>query len=373
MVTRPTSSTQSKGRAIVARPSLRLRVLGLGAALIAVLASAPVASANPLAPALKGTDPESPGLSLTPVVLGNTDGIIISSVPGALALPTSGSELSELTVRLYPNKTCEGEAFGTAPAEQFDASGIQVTVEPETTTWISGNVINAAEEVSNCSNAIAYQQVKELPPSGGEQPAEGGGGGGSSGGSGNGGTTAPPGPPKLRLLPTGVANNVTPIVAGTAPGADTVRLYQVSNCAGSPLAKLTPVELAAGFQATVPANAVTGFSAVSVGPGGASSCSTPVFYTEDSIAPHTRITMGPAAKTRRRVAVFRFSDSDGALPGTNFFCRVNKRKWTACRSPMKVKHLRPRRYLFEVRAVDPAGNLDAKPAKRRFKVIQAAR
>src|SRR5262249_3297745 len=116
----------------------------------------------------------------------------------------------------------------------------------------------------------------------------------------------------------------------------------------------------------------TGFSAISVGGGGASRCSAPVYYNEDSTVPHTRITMGPASKTRKKIAVFRFVDTSGDPAGTSFLCRVNKAKWKACKSPMKIRHLHPRKYLFQVTAVDPAGNQEPKPAKRRFKVVRAA-
>ena len=55
---------------------------------------------------------------------------------------------------------------------------------------------------------------------------------------------------------------------------------------------------------TVPENTATTFSAVSIG-AQRSACSDPVTYTEDSLAPRTRITMGPGVKTRKRKAVFR--------------------------------------------------------------------
>jgi len=330
------------------------------------------AQATPPTPVLSGTDPESPGLSLTPVVHGSSSGIIISAFPGLRASAIASAGELGTTVFLYPNKDCEGEPFGEGSDAQLDTTGIQVTVEPETTTYISADQEDG-EGLSGCSNAIAYEHVKELPEAEEPPPTEGEGGGGSGG---SGGTTAPPDRPRLRTLPSGWGNTITPRVTGSAPGATTVRVYDVANCTGQPVAKVSIVAFAAGVRIRVVANAITAFSAVSVGAGGASRCSAPVYYGEDSRRPHTRITMGPASKTRRRVAVFRFIDTTGSGPGTKFLCRFNKkgkwRKWRRCKSPVKIRRLRPRRhrYLFRVRAVDPAGNRDRKPAKRRFKVVR---
>jgi hypothetical protein len=79
--------------------------------------------------------------------------------------------------------------------------------------------------------------------------------------------------------------------------------------------------------------------------------------------------MAPAAKTRHRNAVFRFVDTTGNPPGTTFLCKVDKRKWRPCSSPLRLRGLRRAKHTVEVKAVDPAGNAEAKPAQRRFKVV----
>jgi hypothetical protein len=114
---------------------------------------------------------------------------------------------------------------------------------------------------------------------------------------------------------------------------------------------------------------VTDFAAISAANGKQSFCSTPATYIEDSTAPRVRITMGPGVKTRRRKAVFRFATIDEEPAGTSFRCRVNHGQWKACHSPFKLKHLRFRRYVLSVSAVDDVGNADPKPVKRSFKVI----
>ncbi len=80
--------------------------------------------------------------------------------------------------------------------------------------------------------------------------------------------------------------------------------------------------------------------------------------------------MGPAAKTAKRKAVIRFTDTTGTSPGTVFLCKVDKKKWSQCSSPLKLKKLKPKRHVIRVKAADPAGNVEIKGAKRAFKVIR---
>jgi hypothetical protein len=47
---------------------------------------------------------------------------------------------------------------------------------------------------------------------------------------------------------------------------------------------------------------------------------------------------------------------------TTFECRLDGGAWAACASPETVTGLVPGAHVFEVRAVDPAGNADAAPA-----------
>ena len=79
--------------------------------------------------------------------------------------------------------------------------------------------------------------------------------------------------------------------------------------------------------------------------------------------------MGPGAKTRHRKVIFRFEDTEGDPTGTSFVCEVDHRKWKTCRSPFKLKHLSYRRHTLRVLGSDPVGNVEAKAAKRSFKVI----
>lgn len=353
----------SEGRAIAARPSLRLLLLLVATAfvLLPVLA----AQAETKTPVLTFTDPKSPSTDLFPLVHGNSTGVDTSAIrvlrSGAMMTAGSGPNA---TIDLFGSANCEGPTIGTGTAQQLDTSGIQVSVGSETTTVISARQTDD-EGTSGCSNAIAYEHVKELPPT--EEPP----------------ATPPPtppvqpndpigptpSPPRLRTIPGGWANDNTPLVTGSAPGASSVRIYADPRCQGSPVAKGSAGELAAGIPVRVVDNDVTVFSGKSVAGDKSSSCSDPVLYVEDSLTPHTRITMGPAAKTAKRRAIFRFMDTTGNAPGTTFLCKVDTRRWKRCTSPLRLRKLRPKRYTVRVKAIDPAGNAETRGAKRRFKVV----
>src|SRR5262249_34954800 len=155
-----------------------------GAALfvtVALLALAPAVSAAPPTPILTGTDPVSPNTSLTPSVHGNSSGVIISAVPGVRAhwMGPVGQDSGVRTIAVYANKGCAGAPTAEGTAHDLDTVGIPVEVAPESTTFFTVKQSDAGD-TSGCSNAIEYQQVKELvtpkepPPSGG-----GGTGGGT--------------------------------------------------------------------------------------------------------------------------------------------------------------------------------------------------
>lgn len=349
-----------KGRAITARPLVRL--LGAFAIVVAALVGVPAAQAAPPIPVLVATSPPSPNTTLTPKVRGSSTGIIIS---GAAAFTWGAGAITaaegDPVIELFLGVGCGGSPIAEGSPQDLDAEGIQITVEPESTTLVSARQSDETGS-SGCSNALQYQHVKELPPV--EEPPGGGGGPPTSGGDGG----APPAP-KLRTIPGGWANNNTPLLTGNAPGADTVRIYADPECKGQVVAKGTAAQFSSGLKVTVVDNDVTVFSGVSVANGKTSPCSAPILYVEDSLSPRTRITMGPAAKTRKRTAVFRFTDSTGSAPGTSFFCKVDKRKWKRCISPLRVKGLSMKRHTVRVKAIDPAGNAEQRGAKRKFKVV----
>jgi hypothetical protein len=64
-------------------------------------------------------------------------------------------------------------------------------------------------------------------------------------------------------------------------------------------------------------------------------------------------------------AKYRFRSSE---TGSSFECKLDRKRFKACRSPRKVKGLKAGKHRFRVRAVDAAGNVDPTPAKDAFRV-----
>ncbi len=366
------SANAAEGRAIAARPSARL-LLAASSALALAAFLAPGAQAEVPDPlTLTDSDPVSsaaqPAQSLTPRLMGRGDGGITTVVGGSGSFPGTSVIDDDNRVEIYANGSCTGTPDWIGIVDELEGAGIEVEATPDTSTTYSAIRVDPEDEAaSQCSNAFTYwhSTTPVTPPPGGGTPG---------GGNPSGGTTAPggnaPQAPRLRTVPAGRANDNTPSIVGSAPGAATVKIFASANCDGQPVAKGSPTELGAGLQVHVADDSTTAFSAVSVN-GGESTCSAPIAYVEDSSAPRTRITMGPGVKTRRRKAVFRFADISGDPPGTSFFCKVDRKKWKACSSPFKLKKLGFRRYVLRVRATDAAGNAETKGTKRSFKVVRA--
>ena len=81
------------------------------------------------------------------------------------------------------------------------------------------------------------------------------------------------------------------------------------------------------------------------------------------ITPPTTVIGGK--KIKGSTAKFRFTSNE---PGSTFQCKLDKRKFKSCSSPKKYKKLSDGKHKFKVRAVDAAGNVDATPAKKKFKI-----
>lgn len=357
----------------MARPSTRL--LCVVAALAASTFLVPVAqAAQPDPLTLIGTSPSSepaqPAQSTTPLIMGRADdgGITtaIAMAPRASrGFPVAGVVDPADEVEIYASADCSGAPVATGVLDELEGNGIEVEVVPESTTIFTAILIDDEDvgSPSGCSNFITYwHSATPATPPEDETPS---GGTSAPGGAGT------PSAPRLRTVPGGRANHNAPLLAGSAPGAATVKIFSAPGCSGPAAAKGSAEELGAGLAVRVSDNSVTTFSAVSASSGGESVCSAPVTYTEDSAAPRTRITMGPGVKTRRRKAVFRFTDASGDPPGTTFLCKVDRRKWKQCHSPFKLKRLDFRRHVLRVRAIDLAGNAETKGAKRSFKVVRA--
>ncbi len=364
----------------------------MGLILLAALVIAPAArAAQPEPVALTETNPLStqaqPAASTEPLIIGRGDGAIATVVNpfrGRLRSPIAATVNPNNEVDIFANATCSGSPVASGIIDELEGDGVQVEVEPDSSTTFTAIQIDPAEpdEPSTCSKPITYwtsttaeEPPAEEPPAE-EPPAEQPGGGKQPAGE----TPASKPPaaerpavapvaPRLKTAPAGPANDNTPRLIGSAAGADSVKIFANSSCGGQPVATGSPADLLAGVEVRVPDNSTTDFTAVAVANGKQSFCSPPATYIEDSSPPHTRITMGPGAKTRHRKVIFRFADTGSDPTGTNFACKIDRGKWRSCSSPFKLKHLSYRRHTLRVIGTDPIGNVEAKAARRSFKVI----
>jgi hypothetical protein len=382
MIKRPRNAAV-EGRTVSVRPSPRLYVLTLLVTLVVGVAEA--RAAEPPIPSISGTNPPSTSLSPAfqpnPLVFGEAEPGEghTSSIPaeaGESPFFPAATKHPEYEIKLYVNDpSCSIEA-AKGGAEVFEAGGIEVTVPANFISIIYARQVDPSDPThpSACSSPRSYWEGTIAGGSPGEVPGGGGSGGSggvSPGGSGGAnGASGRPEPPQLHTNPGGTANDNTPLVTGSAPGAATVKIFAQPDCGGPVVVKGSAAQFQDGLKVQVPDNVVVAFSGISVGAGGQSRCSSPVYYTEYSTAPHTRITMGPASKTAKRKVVFRFTDTTGDAPGTAFFCKVDKAKWKQCSSPLKLRRLRLRKHKIAVKAIDPAGNVELKAAKRKFRVIR---
>jgi hypothetical protein len=99
---------------------------------------------------------------------------------------------------------------------------------------------------------------------------------------------------------------------------------------------------------------------------------TPASYSwmVDTQAPDTTITSGPMTITFATTATFTFTGSDAltAASDLTYECRVDVGAWSACNSPKVLVALTVGTHVFDVRAIDKAGNVDATPASYSWEV-----
>jgi Tol biopolymer transport system component len=218
---------------------------------------------------------------------------------------------------------------------------------------------------------------------------------------------APPGPLLVGTHP-GSPDAATSIrVYGSESVEDaTIKLYSSSNCTGEPVATGTAAQLKSpGIQVTVALGSATTFRAIAEAEGFVSPCSGEVFYRQQSKefeeefeedeegggvvglkpavkaapqrgplipipheVPQTRITFGPAFKTRIHRPVFRFTDATGQQD-TTFVCKLDRAAWKPCGSPLKLPKVALGKHLLRVKGVNAVGVWEAKPTRREFKVV----
>jgi hypothetical protein len=88
----------------------------------------------------------------------------------------------------------------------------------------------------------------------------------------------------------------------------------------------------------------------------------------DTTPPETTITAGPSGAVSATSVSFSFSSSERR---SRFECRTDGAAWQACSSPASDTGLAVADHLFEVRAIDRAGNADPTPASRAWSTVAA--
>ena len=88
-------------------------------------------------------------------------------------------------------------------------------------------------------------------------------------------------------------------------------------------------------------------------------------WTIDTTLPDTTIFVGPNGPVNTTSATFQFSSNEG---GASFQCQLDGGAFSACSSPATYNSLGQGPHTLNVRAVDPAGNVDTTPASRSWTV-----
>ena len=245
------------------------------------------------------------------------------SAPGTRNGRNTVPKHPEFEIEIFSGADCKGAEVGSGTAEGLRGArhpvhrrrGLAKPLSPP-----DRSIPDSPTEPSGCSTALTYWEGNVAcgpgigaVPEGRAVPKRRGRRGARWWHQASGGSNRPaaigsatpaggrPQAPQIRTEPGRRANDLTPLIVGSAPGADTVAVY-AAKLRRRTVAKGTPVELSAGFQVSVARQtSETTFSAAAIG-AQHSGCSDPVTYTEDSTAPRTRVTMGPGMKTRKHDA-----------------------------------------------------------------------
>jgi hypothetical protein len=84
----------------------------------------------------------------------------------------------------------------------------------------------------------------------------------------------------------------------------------------------------------------------------------------DTTAPRTSLRRAQINQAARK-ATFRFASGER---GSRFLCKLDKQKFKRCTSPKTYRKLKRGKHVFRVKARDRAGNLDATPIVKRFRI-----
>jgi subtilisin family serine protease len=194
----------------------------------------------PGVPQLIKTDPESPGESNDPRIIGSESD-------------------STATVKIYAGTSCVGSPAAQGSAAQLAAPGIAVTVADEAEVSFSAIAVDPAQNASGCSASITYKQKDDKEP--------------------------PVAPQLIATNPASPSASATSRILGVAEPKSTVRLYSNETCLGAPLATASAEALnSLGIPVGVPSSTTLTFWATATdAAGNISLCSAPISYTNNSL------------------------------------------------------------------------------------------
>ncbi len=90
----------------------------------------------------------------------------------------------------------------------------------------------------------------------------------------------------------------------------------------------------------------------------------------DRTPPNTVIITSPIGTTSDPTPSFTFSSNE---PGAKFQCKLDGSAFLPCSSPLTLPALRPGRHTFQVRSIDPDGNVETTAAVVSFEVVASQR
>ena len=142
--------------------------------------------------------------------------------------------------------------------------------------------------------------------------------------------------------------------AGGDPQARSVASFDLAQVIAYPTPTVTPGPSAVPTPTVTPGPSAVPTPTVTPSP-------TPA---ADTTAPRTSLRRAQISQARRE-ATFRFASSE---PTSEFLCKLDQKKFKPCRSPKAYRKIEPGRHTFRVKARDRAGNVDATPTLKRFRI-----
>ena len=245
-----------------------------------------------------------------------------------------GSAEAGSVVRIYSTSGCKGTPLATGSAAELASPGLTVSVLDNSTTTLRATATDGVGNLSACSAGLAYVE-DSTPPD----------------------TTISSGP-------SGPTNDPTSTFGFSSSQSNSTfecrfDAAAFAPCSGPGATHTATTPLPDGAH-TFAVRAIDQAGNVDPTPATRS-------FSVDTLPPDTTITAGPTGNTNDRTPTFSFTSS---VPGSTFQCSLDNSKFAACTSPKAYSNQSFGVHVFQVRAIDPAGNVDPTPAERSFTITR---